>query len=128
MKIEHIALYTADLERAKRFYCEYFGFSSGVRYSNSKVGFKSYFLSTGSGSRLELMTRPGLKTAATNDGEGAGLSHVAFSIGSAAGVDCLTRKLVEIGCKIVSGPRTTGDGYYESCLYDLDGNRIEITV
>ncbi len=29
---------------------------------------------------------------------------------------------------LVSGPRTTGDGYYESCIVGIEGNQIEITV
>ncbi len=29
---------------------------------------------------------------------------------------------------ILSGPRTTGDGYYESCVVAIEGNQIEITV
>lgn len=128
MKIEHVALYTADLERAKSFYCHYFGLSAGARYGNPKDGFQSYFLCARDGARLEIMTRPGLDATAVNNGEGAGFSHIAFSVGSEEGVDRLTKQLSEAGCKLVSEPRTTGDGYYESCLYDLDGNRIEITV
>lgn len=128
MKIEHIALYTADLERAKSFYCKYFGFSAEAYYSNPKREFGSYFLSAQSGARLEIMTRRGLGATAVNGGENTGLSHIAFSVGSDEDVNHLFKQLVEAGCKVVSEPRTTGDGYYEACLYDPDGNRIEITV
>ena len=31
------------------------------------------------------------------------------------------------GYPVISGPRVTGDGYYESCILDPEGNRIEIT-
>lgn len=34
----------------------------------------------------------------------------------------------EDGYEVVSGPRTTGDGYYESCIIGIEGNQIEITV
>lgn len=128
MNIEHIALYTADLARAKSFYCKYFGFSAGAHYCNPTRGFQSYFLSAESGARLEIMSRPGLKDRAINNGETTGFSHMAFSLGSETAVNRLFKQLTEAGCKVVSEPRTTGDGYYEACLYDLDGNRIEITI
>lgn len=57
-----------------------------------------------------------------------GWGHVALSVGSVEVVDSLTAELVEAGYRCVSGPRTTGDGYYESCVLDDEGNRIEITV
>lgn len=128
MKIEHVALYTADLERAKSFYCKYFSFSAGDRYSNPERGFQSYFLSGSSGARLELMTRPGVSSQAVNNGELAGFSHIAISVGSIEKVQQLFEELSQVGCEIASKPRTTGDGYYEACVYDFDGNRIEITV
>ena len=42
-------------------------------------------------------------------------------------VDELTAKLQAAGYKVISGPRTTGDGYYESCVVAVEGNQIEIT-
>ena len=62
MKIEHVALYINDLEKARDFFIKYFGGKS-------------------------------------ND-----------------------------GYKVLSGPRTTGDGYYESCILGIENNQIEITV
>ena len=55
-------------------------------------------------------------------------SHIAFSTGSREKVDELTEKLKQDGFRITSGPRMTGDGYYESCILDWEGNEIEITV
>lgn len=127
MKIEHIAIYTHDLNRARDFYCTYFGFTAGERYRNPRTQFESYFLSSGQGVRLELMWRPGLGTIAVNDGELCGLSHIAFSIGVEADVDNLYARLVAGGFKPVSAPRKTGDGYYEACIEDPDGNRLELT-
>ena len=40
----------------------------------------------------------------------------------------MTRQFKEDGYEVISGPRTTGDGYYESCILDFEGNQIEITV
>lgn len=57
----------------------------------------------------------------------AGYAHIAFSVGSKAAVDALTEKLKNDGYKVASGPRTTGDGYYESCIVGIEGNLIEIT-
>ena len=42
-------------------------------------------------------------------------------------VDELTEQMRSAGYKILSGPRTTGDGYYESCIVVIEGNLIEIT-
>ena len=52
----------------------------------------------------------------------------AFSVGSREAVDALTARLTEAGYPCVSGPRVTGDGYYESVILGFEGNRIEITV
>ena len=43
-------------------------------------------------------------------------------------MDRLTARLKADGYEVVSGPRTTGDGYYESCIVTTEGNQIELTV
>lgn len=57
-----------------------------------------------------------------------GFIHIAFSVGSKEKVDKLTKQLKQDGYKVISGPRTTGDGYYESSIIGIEGNQIEITV
>ena len=57
-----------------------------------------------------------------------GFIHIAFSVGSKEKVDSLTDILKNDGYKVISGPRTTGDGYYESCIVGIEGNQIEITI
>jgi lactoylglutathione lyase len=129
MQIEHIALWTRDLEGMKRFYGEFFGGVAGEMYHNPKTGFKSYFISFGSGVRLEIMGKTVVGEGIYNDDMPlAGYAHLAFAVGSEAGVDELTARLVAGGYPVASGPRRTGDGYYESCVLDPDGNRVEITV
>ena len=56
-----------------------------------------------------------------------GYIHIAFSVGSKEKVDELTVKIKNAGYDVVSGPRTTGDGYYESCIVGIEGNQIELT-
>lgn len=56
------------------------------------------------------------------------IEHIAFSVGSKEKVDALTERLKIDGFNVVSGPRTTGDGYYESCILGIENNQIEITV
>ena len=127
MKIEHIALYVNDLEGAKEFFVKYFDAASNEGYHNPKTDFRSYFLTFSDGSRLELMTKPDL----TDSGDllsRFGYAHIAFSTGSKEAVDTLTAKLNAEGYPVLSGPRTTGDGYYESCVLGFEGNVIEITV
>ena len=60
MRIEHVALYVSDVERAREFFVRYFGGSANALYHNETPGFRSYFISFSDGARLELMTRPDL--------------------------------------------------------------------
>lgn len=129
MRIEHVAIWTNDLERLKDFYKIYFKGVSGEKYINTAKNFESYFLTFESGSRLELMKMPTIPET-KNDPlkQFTGIIHLAFSVGSKEKVDQLTEKLKLDGFSVLDGPRTTGDGYYESTVLDPDGNRIEITV
>lgn len=127
MKLEHVAMYVNDLEGTKRFFEQYLGAVSNELYLNKTTGFKSYFLSFDDGARLEIMNRPDM------DDHGrclqrTGYIHIAFSVGSRKKVDALTAQLKEDGYEVISGPRTTGDGYYESCIAAVEGNQIEITI
>lgn len=127
MKIEHIAMYVNDLEGAKTFFTDYLGAVCNIGYHNPKTDFRSYFLTFEDGARLEIMTKPDL----TNSGDFPnrfGYAHIAFSLGCKEAVDTLTKRLKADGYPILSGPRTTGDGYYESCILGFEGNQIELTV
>lgn len=127
MNIEHIAMYVRDLEAAKDFFVKYLGAASNSGYHNKNTDFRSYFLSFDSGARLEIMTR--LEMADShNDIARTGYIHIAFSLGSKEKVDELTARLKADGYEVLSGPRTTGDGYYESCIVGIEGNQIELTV
>ena len=127
MRMEHVALYVNDLEGAKAFFTNFLGGVPNDGYHNVRTGFRSYFIRFDGGARLEVMNKPGM-TDAPKDLNRTGWAHVAFSVGSAEAVDELTARLKESGYEVVSGPRTTGDGYYESCIVALEGNQIEITV
>ena len=126
MIIEHIALYVNDLEAARYFFTTHLGGKSNEGYHNPRTGFRSYFISFNDGARLELMKKPEM-----NDLEKplnrTGYAHIAFSVGSKDRVDELTEQLRAARYEVVSGPRTTGDGYYESCVVVIEGNQIEIT-
>ena len=129
MRIEHIAIWTSNLERLKDFYETYFQAKASSKYVNSKKGFESYFLNFKSEARLEIMFLPDLiddnncKSSLV-----AGYAHLAISTGSKENVDNITIQLEKDGFNLVDGPRYTGDGYYESVVLDPDGNRIEITI
>ena len=125
MQIEHIGLWVQDLEKMKSFYETYFNATSNDLYHNQKTGFRSYFLSFESGSRLEIMNRPDITTTAPNS---LGYAHLALVVGNNSDVDHLTEKLVKDGFQLLSGPRTTGDGYYEAVIADPEGNQIELTA
>ena len=126
MRIEHAAMYVNDIEAEKEFFTRYFGASAGEMYHNKNTGFSSYFLSFDGSARLELMTAPELQDM-DKPGLRTGFAHLAFSVGSCKEVDALTERLRADGYAVVSGPRVTGDGYYESCVLDAEGNRIEMT-
>ncbi len=127
MKIDHIAMYVHDLEGVKQFFERYFNAVANNLYHNQKTGFRSYFLTFGDGARLEIVNKPNLEDTAKTL-QRTGYIHLAFSAGSKEKVDSLTAQLKEDGYEVISGPRTTGDGYYESCIVAIEGNQIEITV
>lgn len=129
MRIEHIAIWTTNLERLKQFYVTYFNVKAGNKYFNPNKNFESYFLTFDGGPRLEIMQMPGIPVSA-NDvyKQFTGLIHFAVSVGGKEEVDTLTERLRTDGYEVVGEPRTTGDGYYESVVLDVDGNRIEITT
>ena len=127
MKIEHVAMYVSHLEEARDFFVKYLGAKANDGYHNPRTDFRSYFLTFDDGARLELMNKPTVTDEAKMP-ERTGYAHIAFSVGSREAVDALTARLQADGYAVVSGPRTTGDGYYESCVLAVEDNQIEITV
>ena len=116
MKLEHIGLWTKDLEVMRAFYVSHFDMSSNEKYVNEKKAFSSYFLTFETGARIELMHRADIKEALGERGQRSGIAHLAISLGSASAVLELTEKSRSMGLKIIGEPRTTGDGYFESVI------------
>ncbi|MBQ9663747.1 MAG: VOC family protein [Oscillospiraceae bacterium] len=127
MRIEHVALYVSDLEAAKDFFVTFLGASTGALYHNTKTDFRSYFICFDGGARLELMNKPELDNPVKSPNR-TGYAHVAFNVGNKERVDELTEQLRNAGYEVLSGPRVTGDGYYESSIVAVEGNLIELTV
>ncbi len=128
MKIGHLAVWTTDLERLKRFYETYFGARANDKYVNQKRGFSSYFLSFQGETSLELMQMSDVQPRpAAKNFMGVGLTHVAFDVDSQDDVDTLAERLQADGYDLEKMPRMTGDGFYECAVYDPDGNIVEIT-
>ncbi len=126
MIIEHVAMYVNDLIAARDFFVRFLGGRSDAGYHNPRTGFSSFFISFDGGARLELMNKPEMDDREKSPGR-TGYAHIAFSVGGRERVDALTSELKAAGYKVISGPRTTGDGYYESCIAVIEGNQIEIT-
>ena len=128
MRIEHVAVWTRDVERLRAFYERWFDARAGARYeSATRAGFTSYFLTfPDGGARLEVMSLPALGDAP--DAPAAGWAHVAIAVGSREGVVALTERMRADGVPVLSAPRQTGDGYFESVVADPDGNAIEVTA
>lgn len=128
MKIEHVAVYVKDLEGAKCFFETYFNASSSEKYHNKQTGLQTYFLSFENNTRLEIMTRPNLRNINDSSFYITGYTHLAFSVGDKKQVNSLTQRLSNDGYKTISGPRITGDGYYESLVLGYENIEIEITI
>ena len=153
MKIDHVALFCRDLEAMRQFFLDYFEAVSNEQYHNPRTGLRTYILSfPNGGARLELMKQREQSEACFNSAESRqkstesqlmsrpdtidadpsmphiGFIHVSFAVGSKEAVDAKTVELRDAGYQVVSGPRTTGDGYYESCILGPEGIQIEITI
>lgn len=129
MTLEHIAIWTDDLERLKNYYVKYFGGVSNERYTNEKNQFHSYFLTFKSGARLEIMTMPGIPNNANDTiKQYKGIIHLAFGVETMKEVESKAAELLADGYTILRGPRKTGDGYYEFETLDPDRNRLEVTA
>lgn len=131
MKIEHVAIWTTQLEALKDFYATHFSAQAAApKYVNPKRQFESYFLTfPDGGARLEIMRVPSLANLHQEGGvHPVGYAHIAISVGSKEAVDDITAALQQSGVPVLDGPRTTGDGYYETLVLDPDGNRVEITI
>ena len=130
--LEHVAIWTRDLEGMKEFYCAYFDGKAGAKYRSQSAAhpnFESYFLPFGDGSRLELMQMPTIPESAYAPGQEAlGLTHIAFAVGGTDEVDALAKRAHAEGRPVLLEPHRTGDGYYEACILDPDGNRVEVTT
>jgi len=130
MKIEHIAILTDNLERLKAYYLKFFEGMASNKYTNNLTGFSSYFISFQSGARLEIITKPetpdNLKDRVI--AQHKGIIHLAFGLETKQEVDEKALQLQAAGYPILSGPRKTGDGYYEFETLDPDNNRIEVTA
>lgn len=129
MTLEHVAIWTDKIEQLKDFYVKYFGGVANSKYTNETKQFQSYFLTFRSGARLELMSMPDIPDN-INDRvvrQHKGIIHLAFGVNSMSEVDQKAIQLKEAGFPILSGPRKTGDGYYEFETLDPDNNRLEVT-
>ena len=130
MILEHVAIWTDDLERLIAFYTKFFDGKANKIYINKAKQYESYFITFRSGARLELMTRPFLPE---NMNDTIGLQHkgiinLAFEAATKKEVDEKALEFIANGFQILDGPRVTGDGYYEFVTLDPDNNRIEVTT
>ena len=130
MTLEHVAIWTKDIERLRQYYERFFGGKSNNLYLNHKKNFSSYFITFQGGARLEIMSMPGIPENKNNTevDQHEGIIHLAFGVNTMEEVDVKAQQLRTEGFAILSGPRKTGDGYYEFETLDPDGNRLEVTT
>jgi lactoylglutathione lyase len=128
MKIEHVCINAIAIDSLKDFYVTYFGFKANAKYTNPKTKWCNYFLtSPDGGARLELLSHPDMAKQA-KDRNASGWVHVSIALGSKEKVIAVTEALRKLGCQVVSEPRVTGDGYFESGVLDPEGNMLELTI
>lgn len=130
MNIDHVAIWTTQLETLKDYYIKHFNGRSNRKYTNNERHFESYFISFDSGTRLELMQMPGIPQNLNDSVEKQylGIIHLSFGMGN---MDLVNEKCIELkrdGFRILKGPRKTGDGYWEFETLDPDNNRIEVSA
>jgi lactoylglutathione lyase len=130
MNIDHVAIWTTQLETLKDYYIKHFNGRSNRKYTNNERHFESYFISFDSGTRLELMQMPGIPQNLNDSVEKQylGIIHLSFGMGN---MDLVNEKYIELkrdGFRILKGPRKTGDGYWEFETLDPDNNRIEVSA
>jgi len=128
MKLEHVAIWTDNIELLKNYYESFFDGQSNEMYVNPKTQFQSYFISFESGAQLEIMSMPNIpdNTNDTKNAQHKGIIHIAFSVDTKKEVDAKAALLQANGFELLNGPRGTGDGYYEFVTLDPDKNRIEV--
>jgi len=126
MRIAHTALWTRNLDAAARFFATYFDATVGEPYqSKNRVGFTSRFANLpGGDDQIELMSGPWVTDA---NRESVGWDHIAIALSSESAVDALAERCRLDGC-LRSGPRWTGDRFYEAVIVMPDGSAVEITV
>ncbi len=130
MTLDHVAIWTTQLEMLKGYYVKYFNGRANKKYTNKETGFESYFVSFDSGSRLEIMQKPGIPEN-LNDRvikQHQGLIHLSFGVENMELVNRKSEEMAKAGFRILRGPRKTGDGYYEFETLDPDNNRIEVAA
>ena len=130
MNLDHVAIWTTQLEQLKYYYVKYFNGHTNKKYTNIEKHFESYFLSFDSGARLELMQMPGIPENLNDQilKQYQGIIHLAFGMESMEMVIEKSKELAKAGFKILRGPRKTGDGYFEFETLDPDNNRIEVSA
>jgi lactoylglutathione lyase len=124
--LHHVAIWVSDLEAAAAFWAKYFDARIGDPYASKRqAGFVSRFATFGDPAlKLELMAKPGLTPPA---GEHFGWAHLAIALGSKEAVDQMSKRFAAEG-RLVLGPRTTGDGFYESVVLGPDDLHIELAI
>ena len=126
MKINHIALWTNQLEELSEFYTKYFDGRTNEKYINPQKGFESYFMRFEEGAALEIMRK--INITEPDSILHIGLAHFSFSVGSKEAVIGFIERFRKDGYTIASEPRTTGDGFFEGSILDPDNNLVEITI
>ncbi len=127
--IEHMGIWTRQLEKMKDYYERYFCGKPNHRYTAvrpSGAVYQAYFLSFGGAARLEIMQQDGVPDGGSQPQ--TGMAHIAFGLPGREGVDELLARITADGYACLSPARHTGDGYYEAVVADPDGNRVELVA
>jgi catechol 2,3-dioxygenase-like lactoylglutathione lyase family enzyme len=118
--VEHIAVVTADVERAAGFYTQVLGFKETLRLETTHSG--TIVFVSANGTKLELFG--GGKPKEPGEGEGkVGFPHVALLVDD---VDAEYERLKALGVEFDVPPTDAESGIRLAFFKDPDGNRLEI--
>ncbi len=119
MKLSHIAIGCADIEKVAAFYTEKLCFKEAFRMVRDDGSPGIIYLDSGNSTFIELLNRGG----EAGELPRTGLSHICLSVQS---VDDELARLAELGVTPENPAKRASDGNIQAWVTDPEGNRVEL--
>ncbi len=118
MKLGHVAIGCADIEKVAAFYVEILGLSEAFRLMDDDGALRIIYLDAGGDNFLELLNRGGKVEPAGK----TGLSHICLEVDD---IKATIAGLQQRGVEIATPVKTASDGNLQAWIADPEGGRIE---